>query len=285
MASKRIVRKANPQKTAVKSPLVSIQVPTYNSERTLKKTLDALKRQNYKNVEIIVIDGYSKDKTVKIAKEEGCRVIMCKGGLLEARIVGARESRGEYVLFIDSDQIIHSETINKAIELMKKYDYLWLYERAINRKEILPSLYDADRRLVQKHLNEGVVLPRFFKKDLLIKAMDNIPKDIYDACSAHEHLLIFHEVRKISNNLGVVGNLKDPAVEHIEPSNLLILFKKQYRWGRTTREFYDKGFYREMIRSKNSFRGFHLDEIGLSVKSFVLRVLRGIPYKLGYHFG
>ena len=157
-----------PRKKTAKSPLVSIQVPTYNSERTLGKTLKAIKNQNYRNFEIIIVDGYSKDRTLDIAKKQGCRIIMCKGGLMEARIVGVRKSKGKYVLFIDSDQIIHPETINKAIELIKKYDYLWLYERAYNRKKWLPSLYDADRLLVQKYLDEGVVLPRFFKKDILI---------------------------------------------------------------------------------------------------------------------
>jgi len=274
-----------PRKKTAKSPLVSIQVPTYNSERTLGKTLKAIKNQNYRNFEIIIVDGYSKDRTLDIAKKQGCRIIMCKGGLMEARIVGVRKSKGKYVLFIDSDQIIHPETINKAIELIKKYDYLWLYERAYNRKKWLPSLYDADRLLVQKYLDEGVVLPRFFKKDILIKAMDNIPKEIYDACSAHEHLIIFHEIKKISKKIGVIGRQKEPAVKHIEPSNLFILFKKQYRWGRTTKDFYEKGFYRDMIRSKNSFRKFHIEEPLWSIESFILRVLRGVPYKLGYWFG
>jgi len=270
---------------AKKTPLVSIQIPTYNSERTLGITLDAIEKQGYQNIEIIVIDGYSKDRTVEIAKGRGCRVIMCKGGLMEARIVGIRESKGEYVLFIDSDQIISRGAISEAIIKMNQFDYLWFYERAYNREKILPSLYDADRLLVQKHLDEGVVLPRFFKKEVLTKAINKIPREIYDACSAHEHLIILHEIEKVSKKMGSFGDEKKPAVEHIEPSNARILFRKQYRWGRTTKEFYEKGFYRDLVLKKNSFRKIHLEDFSLSIKSFILRVFRGVPYKLGYWFG
>ena len=148
--------------------IVSINIPTYNSEKTLEKCIKAAKAQTYKNIEILVIDSYSKDKTLEIAKKYGCKIVMCKGGLLEARILGAKKSKGKYILFLDSDQILHPTTIERAVKKIKKYDSLWLYERAYNRNKFLPSLYDADRLLVQKFLEEGVVLPRFFRKSISI---------------------------------------------------------------------------------------------------------------------
>ena len=77
--------------------LVSITIPTYNSERSLEECLVAAKKQSYKKTEIIIIDSYSKDKTLEIAKKFGCQIVMCKGKLLEARIAGAKASKGEYV--------------------------------------------------------------------------------------------------------------------------------------------------------------------------------------------
>jgi len=278
--SVKAVRKSPPKK-----PLVSINVPTYNSEKTLALTLEAAKRQTYDNVEILLIDSYSSDRTLEIAKKFGCKIVMCKGGLLEARVRGAEESKGDFVLFLDSDQILHQETIAKCVEAIKEHDCLWLYERAYNRHKWIPSLYDADRLLVQKHLEEDVVLPRFFKKDLLLKAMKNIPPEIYDVCKAHDHLILRNEFFRVSKNMGRVGDLSMPAVEHIEPSNLPNLIKKQYRWGRTTRDFYEKGFYKGTIKSRNSFRKIHPNDLRWSLKSLILRVLRGIPYKFGYWFG
>ena len=262
--------------------LVSINIPTYNSEATIDKCIGHAKNQTYKKIEIIVIDGYSKDKTLDIAKKYGCKIVMCKGGLLEARIRGARASRGKYILFLDSDQILKPTTVERAVEKIKDYDSIWLYERAYNRDKFLPSLYDADRLLVQKFLKEGVVLPRFFRRNLLLKAMNKIPKKIYDVCRAHDHLIIWHEFKKISDKTGRV----EDAVEHIEPSGLLELFKKQFRWGKTTKEFYVKaGPYKTLVRRQHRFRKFHKENLVWSVKSFILRVLRGIPYKLGYWFG
>jgi len=261
--------------------LVSINIPTYNSEKTFEKTLRAVKSQSYKKIEIIIIDGYSKDKTLEIAKKYNCKIIMCRGGLLEARIVGAKKSKGKYVLFLDSDQILNSTTIERSVKKIKNYDSLWLHERSHNREKFLPSLYDADRLLVQKFLEEDVVLPRFFRKNILLKALKKIPIEIYDSCKAHDHLIIKYELDKISKKMGKVNH----AVEHMEPSDLFGLFKKQFRWGKTTKDFYEQGFYRELVESRDKFRKFHFENPIWSLKSFVLRILRGIPYKLGYWFG
>jgi len=261
--------------------LVSVTIPTFNSEKTLKRTLEKVKNQTYENIEIIIIDSYSKDKTLEIAKKFGARIVMCKGKLLEARIMGAKKSKGEYVLFLDSDQILEKTAINRAVEKMKDNDYLWFYERSYNKEKFLPSLYDADRILVQKYLEEDVVLPRFFKKSLLLKALNNIPKEHISICGAQDHIVTSYEVARLSKKMGKVGN----AVWHIEPDSLIKLFKKQYRWGRTTRDFYERKVYQELITKKDVFRKFRFSEPILSIKSFVLRVLRGIPYKLGFWFG
>ena len=184
-------------------------------------------------------------------------------------------------MLLDSDQILEKTAIKRAVKKMKDYDYLWFYERSYNQEKFLPSLYDADRILVQKYLEEGVVLPRFFKRNLLLKAFSNIPKEHISICGAQDHIVTNYEFEKISKKMGDVKN----AVWHIEPDSLIKLFKKQYRWGKTTRDFYEREVYRELITKKDKFRKFRFDELMLSVKSFVLRILRGIPYKLGFWFG
>ena len=49
-------------------PLVSVIIPTYNSEKTLPLCLESIKRQTYKNIEVIIVDNFSVDRTVDIAK-------------------------------------------------------------------------------------------------------------------------------------------------------------------------------------------------------------------------
>jgi glycosyltransferase involved in cell wall biosynthesis len=263
--------------------LVSVTIPTYNSENTLEQCLNAVKQQTYKNIEIIIIDSYSKDKTLEIAKKFKARIVMCKGKLLEARIVGTEASKGKYVLLLDSDQILEKTSIERAVEKMKNYDTLWFWERAHNRKKWIPSLYDADRLLVQTYWdpNEDIVLPRFFKKEILTKAHKKIPQEYINICAAQDHIITWHEIKQITNKNGMVEN----AVEHMEPDSLKAIFKKQLRWGKTTKDFYKTGLYRELITKKDSFRRFKFKHLNWSIKSFILRILRGVPYKLGYWFG
>ena len=56
-------------------PLVSVIVPTYNSAMTLDECLRALKGQDYKNIEIIVTDSFSKDNTKEIASKYGAKIL------------------------------------------------------------------------------------------------------------------------------------------------------------------------------------------------------------------
>ena len=273
----------------VKSPLVSVNIPTFNSEKTLGKTIEAVKNQTYENIEILIVDSHSKDKTLEIAKKHKCKIVICEGGLLEARIGGAEESKGEYVLLLDSDQILDPETVAKSVEAMKNKDCLWLYERAYNRNKWLPSLYDADRILVQEYMKEGkdlsVVLPRFFKRTLLIKVFKNIPKDAIPLCSAQDHIITTYEIKKLAGRIGFVGDKEKPGVQHMEPDNILKLIKKQHRWGQVTREFHKTGFYSELISMKHKYRKFDGRNLSLSIRSFILRSLRGAPYFAGFWFG
>lgn len=263
--------------------LVSVTIPTYNSEKTLEQSLKSVKEQTYKYIELIIIDSYSKDKTLEIAKKFKAKIVMCRGKLLEARIEGAKASKGKYVLLLDSDQILDRTVIERAVGKMKEYDSLWFFERAYNRKKWLPSLYDADRLLVQNYWepDEDIVLPRFFKRELLIKAYNKIPKKYINICAAQDHIITWYEFKNLTKRNGMVEN----AVEHMEPDSLIVLFKKQWRWGKTTKDFYKTGLYRELITKKDSFRKFKRKHLEWSIKSFILRILRGIPYKLGYWFG
>ena len=99
-------------------PLVSVIVPTKNSELFLEKCLTSIKNQSYKNLEIIVIDNNSTDKTKEIAKKFTNK-IFDKGPERSAqRNFGARQSNGEYLLFVDSDMELSPGVIYSCIKRM-----------------------------------------------------------------------------------------------------------------------------------------------------------------------
>ncbi|WP_080514062.1 glycosyltransferase [Saccharolobus islandicus] len=109
-------------------PLVSIVIPTLNSAKTIRKTLESIKLLNYSNVELIVVDGKSTDGTLDIVEEYknvyNLRVVIEeRRGRGVAYNRGVLESRGKYVAFLDSDATIATPGwIRDAVKVMEADD-------------------------------------------------------------------------------------------------------------------------------------------------------------------
>lgn len=102
--------------------LVSVVIATYNSSATLPLVLDSLKRQSYKSIEIIVIDGGSKDDTLKIARKYNCKIFSNnKVQPTYAKHIGYLRAKGKYVVFLDSDEVLESrESISKKVDCLQR---------------------------------------------------------------------------------------------------------------------------------------------------------------------
>ncbi len=101
---------------------VSIVIPTKNNADTLEKCLDSIRSLDYPEdeLEIIVIDGYSVDGTVKIANKYGCRLFFENGNTISyARNIGQKKARGEFVAFTDADCIVDKNWIKELIKHFK----------------------------------------------------------------------------------------------------------------------------------------------------------------------
>jgi len=99
--------------------LVSVVVPTFDSDEFLKECLRSIREQIYGNVEIIVVDHYSTDKTKEIAENSGARVIESNAKRSEARNIGAGKAKGNFVFFVDSDMELNSTVIEKCVEKIR----------------------------------------------------------------------------------------------------------------------------------------------------------------------
>ncbi len=101
--------------------LVSVVVPIYKVEQYLKKCVDSIIKQTYKNIEVILVDDGSPDNCGKICdeyaqKDKRIKVIHKEnGGLSEARNFGLDKAKGEYICFIDSDDFVSCEYVEKLL--------------------------------------------------------------------------------------------------------------------------------------------------------------------------
>lgn len=105
------------------NPLVSVIVPVYNVEQYLDECLNSIRKQTYENIEIIVVEDCSTDGSLNtLAKHlEDYRVKLIKhkknSGLSAARNTGIDAAQGEFIMFVDSDDLVHLS----LIELCVKY--------------------------------------------------------------------------------------------------------------------------------------------------------------------
>ena len=111
---------------------VSVIIPVFNSKKYLKDCLNSVVNQTYKNLEIIVVNDCSSDKSLKIIKkykDKRIKIINLKknSGVAFARNAGIDESTGDYLCFIDSDDYWNLKKVEKQVKFMKDNDYTFIY--------------------------------------------------------------------------------------------------------------------------------------------------------------
>lgn len=103
-------------------PVVSVIVPIYNAEKFLAECVESILNQTYENIEVILIDNGSTDKTPQIcdgfkARDNRVRVIhKIHGSISSGRNAGLEVAQGEYITFVDSDDILEKEMIKILLE-------------------------------------------------------------------------------------------------------------------------------------------------------------------------
>jgi arabinofuranan 3-O-arabinosyltransferase len=96
-------------------PKVSIIVPTYNSARTLTECLTSIRNQTHSSYEVVIVDNFSTDHSLEIAKEFKAKIIRKEGSAALARNIGVANSTGQYLLFLDSDQALSPMVVEECI--------------------------------------------------------------------------------------------------------------------------------------------------------------------------
>lgn len=146
------------------SEKVSIIIPIYNVENWLDECIDSVVGQTYKNLEIILVDDGSTDKSGRICdewKEKDGRISVVhkkNGGLSSARNAGLDIFTGMYVTFLDSDDYIELNTIEEMLKCMKEQEadiVSCAMNKIINGEIVQSRDINEERTYLQKDLLDG----------------------------------------------------------------------------------------------------------------------------------
>ena len=108
-----------------KKNFVSIIIPCYNSQQFIRRAINSVLKQSYRNFEIIAVNDGSKDSTSSILDEfkKKIKIIHIKNsGPSVARNIGIRKSKGELISFLDSDDYWHKDKLKIQVNFMNKYE-------------------------------------------------------------------------------------------------------------------------------------------------------------------
>lgn len=124
-------------------PFFSIIIATYNSERTLQRTLDSIILSDFKDYEIIIVDGLSSDATLDIIHKNNSFITNViserDNGIYDAWNKGVRMSEGTWIMFVGSDDLLDSGALKNYYEFVQSsqndYNYVSSKVQLIDEKE------------------------------------------------------------------------------------------------------------------------------------------------------
>jgi len=240
------------QKTKRKQPLVSVIVPTRNSEITIARCLESIKRQNYKNVEIIVVDNYSNDRTRQIARKHGAEVYL-KGPERSAQVnFGAEKTRGKYIYRVDSDFVLEQDVIREAVETCEKcgYDAIVIHNTSDPTVSFWARVRKAERDCYRD--DELNVAARFWKKEAFI-AVGGFDEALF----AGEDYDLHNRLVKSSFK---IGRIKAGETHIGEPKTLQEIVRTNYYYGKNIGSFIRKN-PQKALRQLSPLRKSYLKDL------------------------
>lgn len=170
------------------TPMISIVVPFFNVDTYVKPCLDSLSSQTFSDFEIVCVDDGSTDQTaVELykASETDSRIKIVRkqnGGLSDARNYGVSKSAGDYVSFVDGDDIVSPYYLESLVNAMNKYDCKLAIGGFIpvnlSRIDKMAALWEKPVRLT--FLDKERAVERILYGNPMLSACAHLaPKDLY----------------------------------------------------------------------------------------------------------
>ena len=189
-------------------PYLSVIIPAYNAAKYLNEAVDSVLAQKWGgDMEIIVIDDGSTDKTVEIAKEMGCTVIsQNRQRAAHARNEGIKLSKGEWIFLLDSDDICGADALEK------------LYAPVISDPETA-AVFGRTRDFISPEITKeelGNAVPRTEPYEGILPGCSLIKRSIFDT------VVLFDETLKSGETVDWMMKLRASGLKTVQLTDVIL---------------------------------------------------------------
>lgn len=207
---------------------VSIIVPVYNVEKYIEKCIMSLTAQSLDDIEIIIVDDGSTDKSISIVEEyakNDNRIRIYKkenGGLSDARNYGLKIATGKYIAFLDSDDYVGTDLYKRMYEKAKQEqsdivdcNFYWTYcnqGKKDKLKKDIGEKYNGKKEMIEKA--RVVAWNKLYSKELLDKAKVEFPKGL-----RYEDIEFFY---KLVPYVEKVSFIKQPMIYYVQRKESIV---------------------------------------------------------------
>ena len=212
------------------NPLVSVIIPIYNVEQYIEETIDSVINQSYDNIEIVLVDDESKDKSIVIAENRlissgrDFKIVRQNNeGLAGARNTGIDSSTGKYICFIDADDIIDRDHIKNSIAALKRYDALICY-----------SDFEYTKKGNRFGRNTYYRGDEYFNRDVFLNSFSKRRIRVHCCCLVLERKILLDTGLRFNENLRFGEDIEFMA--RLFPSFIGIVHVKQKTYKYLSRE-------------------------------------------------
>ena len=208
--------------------IFSIIVPVYNVEKYLRQCLDSIKMQTYKEIEVVLINDGSTDESRTICDEyvkydSRFRVVhTINQGVSVARNLGIKESSGDYILFVDSDDYLEMNAVYKINKILENKSYDLMIYGIVKEVEDKKIIINSSEFLNEEYKsNEEIkgILPYLIKTEMI-----NSPIKVYKSDLLKKEKIYF------DNNINIGEDYLFNMKCFLHANNLYIIKEPLYHY-------------------------------------------------------
>jgi hypothetical protein len=190
-------------------PKVSVIIPAYNCAKYICEAIDSVLDQTFRDFEIIIVDS-SSDNTLEILKKYGSKIryfFQRNAGVSAARNLGIKVAQGEYIAFLDADDVWLQDKLQLEIDILSKnhesaiiftdcesFNFKGTVRHSLTRITTKPERDSLGFQILQTTMNDGSIFKGYFYKDLLWN-------NFIPTCTVLAKKKVFDEVRYFNENL------------------------------------------------------------------------------------